>query len=107
MECLKQNAESLAQTGRDEVALHLMEWMWKSPHTPSTFSAHLMEHLINSGRGDLVMELMGHTSCLHQPRGLQSDQQTMQVVFHAEQSMCASHKTALSMLSSAHIYTCS
>ena len=48
----------LLKTGRDEVALHLMEWMWKSPHTPSTFSAHLMEHLINSGREDLIMELM-------------------------------------------------
>ena len=45
------------------------------------------------------MELMGHMSCLHQPRGLQTEQQTMQVVYHAKQRMCASHKTALSMLS--------
>ena len=42
------------------------------------------------------MELMG---CLHQPQGLQSDQQTMQVVYHAKQSMYISHKAALSMLS--------
>ena len=42
------------------------------------------------------MELMG---CLHQPQGLQSDQQTMQVVYHAKQSMYTSHKAALSMLS--------
>ena len=89
----------LLKTGRDEVALHLMEWMCKSPHTPSTFPAHLMEHLINSGRGDLLMQLIGRMSCLHQPRGLQTDQQTMQVVFHSKQIMCASHKTALSMLS--------
>ena len=88
----------LLKTGRDEVALHFMVWMCKSLHTPSTFPAHLMEHLINSGRGDLVMELMGHMSCLHLPQGLQSDQQTMQVVYHAKQSMCTSHKAALSML---------
>ena len=90
----------LLKSGRDEVALYFMKWMCKSLHTPSTFPAHLMEHLINSGRGDLVMELIGRMSNLHQPRGLQSDQQTMQVVYHAKQSMCASHKTALSMLSS-------
>ena len=45
------------------------------------------------------MQVMGRMSCLHLPQGLQSDQQTMQVVYHAKQSMCASHKTALSMLS--------
>ena len=91
--------DRLLKTGREEVALYFMKWIWKSLHTPSTFPAHLMEHLINNGRGDLVMELMGHMSCLHQPRGLQTEQQTMQVVYHAKQRMCASHKTALSMLS--------
>ena len=45
------------------------------------------------------MELMGRMSCLRLPRGLQTDQQTMQVVYHAKQSMCTSHKAALSMLS--------
>ena len=89
----------LLKSGRDEVALYFMKWMCKSLHTPSTFPAHLMEHLINSGRGDLVMELMGHMSNLHLPQGLQTDQQTIQVVYHAKQSMCASHKAALSMLS--------
>ena len=89
----------LLKTGRDEVALHFLKWMCKSLHTPSTSHTHLMEHLINRGRGDLVMELMGRMSCLHLPRGLQSDQQTMQVVYHAKQSMCTSHKAALSMLS--------
>ena len=91
--------DRLLKTGRDEVALHLMEWMCKTLHTPSTFPAYLMEHLINNGRGDLIMQLIGRMSCLHQPRGLQTEQQTMQVVYHAKQSMCASHKTALSMLS--------
>ena len=90
--------DRLLKTGREEVALYFMKWMWKSLHAPSTFAAH-MEHLINSGRGDLVMELMGRMSCLHQPRGLQTEQQTMQVVYHAKQSMCASHQAALSMLS--------
>ena len=87
--------DRLLKTGRNKVALYFMEWMSKTLHTPSTFPAHLMEHLINSGRGDLVMELMGRMSCLHQPRGLQTEQQTMQVVYHAKQSMCASHKLAL------------
>ena len=103
LECICQSPHTrtkmlnqLLKTGRDKVALYFMKWMWKSLHTPSTFPVHLMEHLINSGRGDLVMQLM---SCLHQPRGFQSDQQTMQVVYHAKQSMCASHKAALSMLS--------
>ena len=50
--------DCLLKAGRDEVALYFMKWMWKSLHAPSTFAAH-MEHLINSGRGDLVMELMG------------------------------------------------
>ena len=90
--------DRLLKTGRDEVALHLMEWMCKTLHTPSTFPAHLMEHLINNERGDLVMQLMGRMSCLHLPRGLQTEQQTMQVVYHAKQSMCASHQVALSML---------
>ena len=89
----------LLKTERDEVALYFMKWMWRSLHTSNTFPAHLMVHLINSGRGDLVMQLMGCMSCLHLPRGLQSDQQTMHVVYHAKQSMCTSHKTALSMLS--------
>ena len=44
------------------------------------------------------MQLMGRMSCLHLPRGLQTEQQTMQIVYHAKQSMCASHKAALSML---------
>ena len=103
LECICQSPHTrtkmlnqLLKTGRDKVALYFMKWMWKFLHTPSTFPVHLMEHLINSGRGDLVMQLM---SCLHQPRGFQSDQQTMQVVYHAKQSMCASHKAALSMLS--------
>ena len=103
LECICQSPHTqikmlnqLLKTGRDEVALYFIKWMWKSLHTPSTFPAHLMEHLMNSRRGDLLMQLMG---CLHQPRGLQSDQQTMQVVYHAKQSMCASHKAALSMLS--------
>ena len=91
--------DRLLKTGRDEVALHLMEWMCRTLQIPSTFPAYLMEHLINNGRGDLIMQLMGRMSCLHQPRGLQTEQQTMQVVYHAKQSMCASHKTALSMLS--------
>ena len=91
--------DRLLKTGRDEVAIYFMKWIWKSLHTPSTFPAQLMEHLINSGRGDLVMELMGCMSYLHQPRGLQTEQQTMQVVYHAKQSMCASHQAALSMLS--------
>ena len=90
--------DRLLKTGRDEVAIHFMKWIWKSLLTPSTFPAHLMEHLINSGRGDLVMELMGRMSCLHLPQGLQTERQTMQVVYHAKQSMCASHKAALSML---------
>ena len=90
--------DRLLKAGREEVALHLMEWMCKTLHTPSTFPAHLMQHLINSGRGDLVMELMGRMSCLHLPRGLQTEQQTMQVVYHAKQSMCTSHQAALSML---------
>ena len=82
--------DRLLKTGREEVALYFMKWMWKSLHAPSTFAAH-MEHLINSGRGDLVMELMGCMSCLHQPRGLQADQQTLQVVYYAKQRMCTSH----------------
>ena len=80
--------------------LHLMEWMCRTLHTPNTFPACLMEHLVNSGRGDLVTQLIEHMTCLQLSQGLQSNQQTMQVVYHAKQSMCASHKTSLSMFSS-------
>ena len=58
-----------------------------------------MEHLVNSGR-DLVTQLIEHMTCLQLSQGLQSNQQIMQVVYHAKQSMCASHKTSLSMFSS-------
>ena len=55
----------------------------------------LLEHLITSG-GDVFLQLMVPVNCLHLPRGLQSDQQTMQVVFYAKLTTCASHKAALS-----------
>ena len=80
--------------------LHLMEWMCRTLHTPNTFPACLIEHLVNSGRGDLVTQLIEHMTCLQLSQGLQSNQQTMQVVYHAKQSMCASHKTSLLMFSS-------
>ena len=97
----------LLKTGRDEVALHLMEWMWKSPHTPSTFSAHLMEHLINSGREDLIMELMDTQAAYPATRALiRSTPHAGCIPCRTKHSVCASHKTTLSMLSSTHIYTC-
>ena len=77
-----------------------MEWMCRTLHTPNTFPACLIEHLVNSGRGALVTQLIEHMTCLQLSQGLQSNQQTMQVVYHAKQSMCASHKTSLSMFSS-------
>jgi len=57
-----------------------------------------MEYLIKGGRDDLAMRLMVRLSCLHLPRQLQSEQQVMQVVYHAKLTMCASHKTVLSIL---------
>ena len=91
--------DRLLRTGRDDVTLHFMEWMWKSSHPSRDFCAYLNDRLISSGREDLAMQLMGCTSCFNLPKGFRSDQQTMQVVCRAKQSMCTELTTALSMLS--------
>ena len=90
--------DRLMNTGRDDVALHFMQWLCRSrlPGTPSACT--LMEYLIKGGRDDLAMRLMVRLSCLHLPRQLQSEQQVMQVVYHAKLTKCASHKTVLSIL---------
>ena len=91
--------DRLLKTGRDDVTLHFMEWMWKSSRATSEFCAHLNDRLISSGREDLAMQLIGRTSCFYLPRRFQSDQQTLQIVCRAKQSMCTELTTALSMLS--------
>jgi len=91
--------DRLLRTGRDDVTLHFMECMWKSSHPSRDFCAYLNNRLISSGREDLAMQLMGRTSCFNLPNGFRSDQQTMQVVCRAKQSMCTELTTALSLLS--------